>query len=83
MGIESKPTWLNSRSKKIGDSLGVILPDDVLHRLDSAEGKPLFLVETTGRDYRLTPAGSDFEKTMAAAKDIMNRYDGTLRELAK
>ena len=46
--------------QKIGDSLGVILPDDVLHRLDSAEGKPLFLVETTGRDYRLTPAGSDF-----------------------
>ena len=69
--------------QKTGDSLGVILPDDVLHHLDSAEGQSLFLVEATGREYRLTPAGSDFEKTMTAAKDIMNRYDGALRELAK
>jgi len=69
--------------QKIGDSLGIILPDDVVHHLNSAEGKSLFLVEGTGREYRLTPGESDFEKTMAAAKDIMNRYDGALRELAK
>ena len=69
--------------QKIGDSLGIILPDDVLHHLNSAEGKSLFLVEGTGGEYRLTSAESNHEKIMAAAKDIMNRYDGALRELAK
>ena len=69
--------------QKIGDSLGVILPDDVVHHLNSAEGKSLFLVEGTGREYRLTSVEIDFEKIMAAAADLMTRYDGTLRDLAK
>ena len=69
--------------QKIGDSLGVILPDEVVHHLNSAEGKSLFLVEGTGREYRLASVESDFEKIMAAAADLMRRYDGTLRDLAK
>ena len=69
--------------QKIGDSLGVILPDNVLHHLDSSEGKSLFLVEDSGRDYKLTSANTNYDTIMAAAKDIMERYDDALRELAK
>ena len=69
--------------QKIGDSLGVILPDDVVHHLNSAEGKSIFLVEGTGREYRLTPSEPDFEKKMSVAKGIASRYRNTLRDLSK
>ena len=69
--------------QKIGDSLGVILPDEVVHNLNSAEGKSLFLVEGTGREYRLTPSAPDFEKKMAVAESIASRYRNTLRDLSK
>ena len=69
--------------QKIGDSLGVILPENVIQHLNSAEGKSLFLVEDSGRDYKLTSANTKYGSVMDAAKDIMERYDDALRELAK
>jgi antitoxin component of MazEF toxin-antitoxin module len=30
---------------KFGDSLGVVLPKEVINRLHTAEGQPIFLVE--------------------------------------
>ena len=69
--------------QKIGDSLGLILPNEVLKHLNCGEGETVVLVEDPAGNYRLTHPESNFERTMAAAKDIMNRYDGALRELAK
>ena len=69
--------------RKFGNSLGVILPKEVVARLQSAEGGKLFLIEDAGGDYRLTAYDPDFEKKMTAAEDIMSRYRNTLRELAK
>ena len=69
--------------RKFGNSLGVILPKEVVARLNSSEGERLFLVEEPGGDYRLTPFDPAFEKKMAKADDIMNRYRNALRELAK
>ena len=69
--------------RKFGNSLGVILPKEVLSRLKSNEGEKLFLIEDAAGDYRLTAYDPSFEKKMAAAEDIMGRYRNTLRELAK
>jgi len=69
--------------QKIGDSLGVVLPDEVLSRLNYGEGKSIALVEGPRGGYNLTVSESNHEKIMAAAKDIMERYDDALRELAK
>ena len=69
--------------QKIGDSLGVILPDEVLTHLNRSEGETVVLVEGPAGKYSLSQPQTDFERTMAAAKDLMNRYDGALRELAK
>ncbi len=69
--------------RKFGNSLGVILPKEVLQRLSGAEGDKLFLIETTGSEYRLTPYDPAFEAKMAKADDIMSRYRNTLHELAK
>ena len=69
--------------RKFGNSLGVILPKEVLQRLNTAEEKPLFLLEAADGSYRLTPFDPEFEKKMAKAEDIMERYKNTLHVLAK
>jgi putative addiction module antidote len=69
--------------RKFGNSLGVILPKEVIQRLGTAEGEPLLLVESSDGDFRLTPPNPEFERKMSKAQDIMDRYRNTLRALAK
>ena len=69
--------------RKFGNSLGVVLPKEVINRLRAADGGRLFLVESADGDYRLTPYDPDFEKQMKKVEDIMSRYKNALRALAK
>ena len=69
--------------RKFGNSLGVILPKEVIQRLRTKDGARLFLIESLGGEYRLTPADAEFELQMEAAKDGMARYRNVLRTLAK
>ena len=69
--------------RKFGNSLGVILPKEVITRLNSNDGDKLFLIEDASGGYRLTAFDPAFEKKMAIADDILGRYKNTLRELAK
>jgi putative addiction module antidote len=69
--------------RKVGNSLGVVLPKEVIHRLQAGDGKPLFLIEAPEGGYRLTAYDPDFEKKMTKAEDIIGRYRNTLRVLAK
>jgi len=41
--------------RKFGNSLGVVLPKEVIHRLNTRDGEQLFLVETADGGYLLTP----------------------------
>ena len=67
---------------QIGNSLGVILPKEVLARLKLAKGDEVFITE--GPDgYRITPHNPVFETQMKAARKIMKRRRDVLRELAK
>jgi putative addiction module antidote len=68
--------------KRIGNSVGVIIPKDVLARMNLDEGDSLFLTEAPG-GYRLTPYEPEFEAQMAAARRIMKKRRNALRELAK
>jgi putative addiction module antidote len=66
----------------IGNSMGIVLPKEALNKLKAAKGDTLYLVE--GADgYILTPYEQDFEQQMDAAKDIMKRYQNTLKKLAE
>ena len=68
--------------RKIGNSLGVILPADVLKTLQVREGSNLSLLPNeTG--YQLSADDAEFERQMDIARDLMKRYRSTLRELAK
>jgi putative addiction module antidote len=69
--------------RKFGNSLGVVLPKDVINRLQTGDGQKLFLIEAAGGDYRLTPYDPTFEEQMEKAQEIMSRYRNTLRALAK
>ena len=69
--------------RKFGNSLGVVLPKEVINRMHTGDGEPLFLIEAPGGHYRLTPFDPRFEQKMAKAEDIINRYRNTLHELAK
>jgi len=68
--------------RKFGNSLGVVLPKEVINRLHTGDGQPLFLIEAPD-GYQLTPYDPSFEKKMAKAEDIISRYRNTLHELAK
>ncbi len=69
--------------RKFGNSLGVVLPKDVIQRLGTAEGKRLFLVESSAGAYELTPYDPEFADKMAKAEEIVGRYRNTLRALSK
>jgi putative addiction module antidote len=69
--------------RKFGNSLGVVLPKEVVNRLRAGNGERLFLIESADGDYRLTPYDPAFEKKMTKAEEIMSRYRNTLHALAK
>lgn len=69
--------------RRIGNSLGVVLPREVIARLDTEEGAALHLRETPDGGYHLSAHDPDFEARMAKAEDIMRRYRDTLHVLAK
>ena len=76
-------TMIELKVRKFGNSLGVVLPKDVINRLQTKDGEPLFLIEAADGSYRLTPYDPAFEKKMAKAEDIIGRYRNTLHVLAK
>ena len=69
--------------RKVGNSLGVVLPKDVINRLQTRDGDKIFLIESAEGDYRLTSYDPMFEKKMKKAGEIMHRYRDALRALAK
>lgn len=69
--------------RKFGNSLGVVLPKEVINRLHTGEGEQLFLVEVSNGGYLLTPYDPAFEKKMEKVEDIVSRYRNTLHVLAK
>jgi len=69
--------------RRFGNSLGVVLPKEVIKRLNTGDGEALFLAESPDGSYRLTPYDPDFERKMALADDILKRYRDTLHVLAK
>ena len=69
--------------RKIGNSLGVVLPKEVLAHLDTQEGEALYLTEAPDGGFRLQPHDPDFRRKMEAAESLMRRYRDTLHTLAQ
>jgi putative addiction module antidote len=69
--------------RKVGNSLGVVLPKEVVSRLRTSEGEEVFHLEGPNNTYRLTPFDPAFQEKMEKAEDIMSRYRNTLHVLSK
>lgn len=67
---------------QIGNSLGIILPKEILARLKVEKGDRLFLTDAP-YGFRLNNADPAFEVQMKAAEEIMRKRRDALRELAK
>ena len=67
----------------IGTSTGVIIPKEMLARMNVGKGDLLYLVEAPNGGYRLTPYDPVFARKMEKADEIMRRYRNTLNVLAK
>jgi putative addiction module antidote len=68
---------------KIGNSLGVRLPREVLSRMHLGDGDKLILSEAPEGGYRLSAYDPEFERQLEIAEEGMRQYRNTLRELAK
>ncbi len=66
----------------IGNSVGVILPREMLVKLGLQKGDTVHAVETAD-GLRLTVADPDFEAQMAVARRLTKKWHNVLRELAK
>lgn len=69
--------------KKIGNSDGLILPRELMQRLDLKRGQSLHVVELAGGGFQVLPYDPDFQNTMDVADEIMDEYRDTLATLAK
>jgi len=69
--------------RKFGNSLGVILPKEVLQRLGAVDGDPLLLIELSKGNYKLIAFDPKFAEKMSKAEKIMGRYRNTLRALSE
>jgi putative addiction module antidote len=69
--------------RKIGNSVGVILPKDLLARLDLKIGDKLHVVEGADRALKLTPYDPTHAQAMEIARRSFRDYANTYKALAK
>jgi len=67
---------------KIGNSVGVILPREMLAKLGMTKGDTIYAVDQPD-GVRLTVADPDFAAQMDVARRVMKERRAVLRELAK
>jgi putative addiction module antidote len=67
---------------QIGNSLGLILPREIVDRLRLEKGETVSVVETP-QGIEITPFDPDFDRKLEAARKVTKRYRNALRELAK
>ena len=66
----------------IGNSVGLVLPKEILARLRVGKGDSLHVVETPG-GVELTPYRPDFARQLDLAEEVMRENRDVLNKLAK
>ena len=67
---------------QIGNSVGVILPKEVLARLKLAKGDTVYVTDTPS-GIALTPYDPSFDEQLDLGREFMREYKDTFRALAK
>jgi putative addiction module antidote len=74
---------IETKVRRIGNSLGIVLPKEALNALKVEEGATIYLTEAPEGALRMTPEQPGFNEMMRIAEKGMQRYRNALRELAK
>lgn len=69
--------------RRIGNSVGLILPKEMLARLKLQEGDKLYCIEQPERGLKLTPYDPKHAKAMDIARRSFRKYADTYKALAK
>jgi putative addiction module antidote len=69
--------------RRIGDSVGVLLPKEFIARLDLKEGDRLYPVQQPDGSLRLVPYDPKHARAMEIARNMMREYRDTFVALAK
>ncbi len=73
---------METKVRKIGNSLGVTLPKQLIEKLHLKEGDSLS-IETSEGTLQLKPKDPDFEEWAEAYRQANTDYKEVLKELAK
>ena len=74
------------RLRRVGNAFGIILPKEALDTLgvDAKEGEKLALIRLPdGSGLELRHVDEKFEHKLVLLRDTMQKYESTLRKLAK
>lgn len=74
---------LELKIRKVGNSVGVILPKQALSHLKVEEGDTVSVTEAADGSLRISQHKPEVAKQLAVVQDVLKRYRNTLRELAK
>jgi putative addiction module antidote len=80
--MESEPAGV-LRVRKIGNSVGVLLPKELAARLDLKAGDKLHVVEAADRVLKLSPYDPTHAEAMEIARRSFRDYANTYKALAK
>jgi putative addiction module antidote len=80
--IRSSRVATTTKVIAVGDSLGVILPQEMLARLKLEVGDTVYIRETPS-GLQLSPCDEEFAAKMEAADSIVRRYGDALKKLAE
>jgi putative addiction module antidote len=72
-----------TKLRKIGNSLGIVIPKEALQAMKVEEGETLYITEAPEGAVQVTSANPAFEEKAQIADSLMKRYRNALRELAK
>lgn len=74
---------LELKLRKIGNSVGVVLPKEALAHLKVREGDTICVTESSDGSLRMSPTSPEVTRQLEAAQTLVHRYRNALRELAK
>lgn len=74
---------LKLKLRKVGNSVGLVLPKDALARLKAGEGDTVCVTEASDGSLRISVSDPEVTRQLEKAQHILRRYRHTLRELAK
>ena len=74
---------ISVRVRKVGNSLGVLLPKELAEQMHVKEGDELHMTLDADGSLKLTPYDPKFQASMQAFERTRQKYRNALRELAK